>query len=67
MVLPGSDLAIIAALLAGLVGTTTMTISSASEAVARGGFTLGQLATLGGWSSADACRRYVRTIVVGAS
>jgi hypothetical protein len=32
MVLPGSDLAIIAALLAGLVGTTTMTISSASEA-----------------------------------
>ncbi|KAA0166337.1 hypothetical protein FNF31_01561 [Cafeteria roenbergensis] len=49
------------------VSLHTTRISSASEAVARGGFTLGQLATLGGWSSADACRRYVRTIVVGAS
>ncbi|KAA0150493.1 hypothetical protein FNF31_07013 [Cafeteria roenbergensis] len=49
------------------VSLHTTRISSASEAVARGGFTLGQLATLGGWSSADACRRYVRTIGVGAS
>ena len=32
MVLSGSDLAIVAALLAGLVGTATMTISSGSEA-----------------------------------